>query len=160
MVSHAFALATVDDKTLDLTLSALRDAGVAILTSAPGPTAMPPVARIREAGVTICAGSDNVRDAWSPFGNADMLERAMLVAYRSNFRTDDGLETTLDLATGSAAKALGLVPDPAAWGLCEGAPADFVTVEAETIAEAEVSRPPRRHVVKGGRLVAQDGALV
>ena len=84
----------------------------------------------------------------------------MLVAYRSNFRTDEGLETALDLATGAAAKALGLVPDSAARGLCEGAPADFVTIEAETIAEAVVSRPPRRHVVKGGGLVAQDGSLV
>ena len=35
------------------------------------------------------SGSDGVRDAWTPFGNADMLERAMLLAYRSGFRTDD-----------------------------------------------------------------------
>lgn len=150
MVSHAFALSTVDDRTLDLTLAELAEAGVAIMTAVPGPIPMLPVARIREAGVVICAGSDNVRDAWSPFGNADMLERAMLVAYRCGFRTDEGLAIALDLATGAAAQAIGL----GMWGLEIGAPADFVAVDAETVAEAVVNRPPRSYVVKGGLVVA------
>jgi len=152
-VSHAFALASVDDRTLDLTLGELAGAGVAILTSAPGPAPMPPVERLRAAGVRICAGSDNVRDAWSPFGNADMLERAMLVAYRQNLRSDEGLALALDMATGAAAEVLGLGP----WGLEPGAPAHFVAVEAETAAEAVVTRPPRHLVVSGGRVVARDG---
>lgn len=155
-VSHGFALATVDDRTLDLTASALADAGVAILTSAPGSAPMLPVARLAAAGVAVFAGSDNVRDAWSPFGNADMLERAMLVAYRAGFRTDDGLATALDMATAGAAAALGYGP----YGLVEGARADFVAVDAETPAEAVVDRPPRALVVKGGRVVARDGQLI
>jgi cytosine deaminase len=150
MVSHAFALATIDDKTLGITLDALAEAGVAIMTSAPGSSPMPPIDRIREAGVVICAGSDNVRDAWAPFGNADMLERAMLTAYRSNFRSDEGLAVALDLASGAAAKALGL----SGWGLEIGAPATFVTVDAETLAEAVVERPPRSIVVKNGAAVS------
>jgi cytosine deaminase len=150
MVSHAFALATVDDQTLALTLNTLAEAGVAIMTSAPGTGTMLPVARIRDAGVVICAGSDNVRDAWSPFGNADMLERAMLVAYRCGFRTDAGLAVALDMATETAAQAIGL----GMWGLEIGAPADFIAVDAETVAEAVVNRPPRALVVKGGRVVA------
>jgi cytosine/adenosine deaminase-related metal-dependent hydrolase len=35
-----------------------------------------------------------------------------------------------------------------------GAPADFVAVDAETVAEAVVNRPPRSYVVKGGLVVA------
>ena len=53
-------------------------AGVAIMTNGPGPVPMPPVKRLVAAGVTVFAGSDNIRDAWSPYGNGDMLERAML----------------------------------------------------------------------------------
>ncbi|MDF1793763.1 MAG: amidohydrolase family protein [Thalassobaculaceae bacterium] len=155
-VSHAFALATVDDRTLDLTMTALRDADVAILTSAPGTGALIPVAALRAAGVRVFAGSDNVRDAWSPFGNGDMLERAMLVAYRAGLRTDDGIALAFDLATGAAAQAIGYGP----YGLEVGARGDFIAVDAETLAEAVVDRPPRALVVKGGRAVARDGALV
>lgn len=154
MVSHAFALGTIDDTTLGITLEALAEAGVAIMTSAPGASAMPPVERIRDAGVVICAGSDNVRDAWAPFGNADMLERAMLVAYRCNFRSDEGLAVALDLASGAAAQALGLSTNGSVrWGLEVGAPATFVAVDAETLAEAVVERPPRSLVVKNGAVV-------
>lgn len=149
-VSHAFALATVDDRTLDLTIEALARADVAILTSAPGTGALIPVVKLRDAGVRVFAGSDNVRDAWSPFGNGDMLERAMLVAYRAGLRTDAGLALAFDLATASAARALGYGP----YGLEVGARGDFIALEAETLAEAVVNRPPRSLVVKSGRVIA------
>lgn len=155
-ISHAFALATIDDRTLDLTIGDLRDADVAILTSAPGTGNLIPVARLRDAGVRVFAGSDNVRDAWSPFGNGDMLERAMLVAYRAGLRTDEGLAMAFELATGAAAQALDYGP----YGLELGARADFVAVAAETLAEAVVERPVRSLVVKGGRITTRDGALV
>lgn len=148
-VSHAFALATVDDRTLDLTVRALADAEVAILTSAPGTGALIPVERLREAGVRVFAGSDNVRDAWSPFGNGDMLERAMLVAYRAGLRTDEGLALAFDLASRAAAEVLGYGPV----GLAVGCRGDFVALDAETLAEAVVTRPPRSLVVKGGRVI-------
>ncbi|WPZ36081.1 amidohydrolase family protein [Thalassobaculum sp. OXR-137] len=155
-VSHAFALATVDDRTLDLTIADLRDADVAILTSAPGTGNLIPVVKLREAGIRVFAGSDNVRDAWSPFGNGDMLERAMLVAYRAGLRTDEGIALAFDLCTGAAAQAIGYGP----YGLEPGARADFVAVEAETLAEAVVDRPMRSLVVKGGRVTARDGAVL
>ena len=52
---------------------------------------MPPLPLLRAAGVEVFGGSDNIRDAWSPFGNGDMLERAMLIGYRANFRHDEEL---------------------------------------------------------------------
>jgi cytosine/adenosine deaminase-related metal-dependent hydrolase len=45
-----------------------------------------------------------------------------------------------------------------AYGLEPGCRADFVLVDGETLAEAVVSRPPRRLVVKGGRVVAGEAA--
>ena len=39
---------------------------------------------MRAAGVRLCAGSDGIRDTWNPYGNADMLERAMFIGLRHN----------------------------------------------------------------------------
>ena len=78
------------------------------MTNGPGSAPMPPVKRLIAAGVTVFAGSDNIRDAWSPYGNGDMLERAMLIGYRQGFLADADLELAFDLASGAAARVLGL----------------------------------------------------
>lgn len=108
-------------------------------------------------GVNLFAGSDNIRDAWSPFGDADMLERAMLIAYRSGFCTDLELQMAFEMATTAAAQALGI---GSSYGLQIGAPADLVVVAAGSIPEAVVARPVRQWVIKGGRIVAQAGQFV
>ena len=56
----------------------------------------------------------------------------------------------------AAARVLGLSP----YGLAVGAPADFVVVEAGSLAEAVAARPRRKLVVKAGRIIARDGVLV
>ena len=77
----------------------------------------------------------------------------MLVGLRNNFRRDDELALALDVATYGNARVMGL----ADYGLAPGCHADFVLVDAETVAEAIVSRPVRKLVVKRGRVVARDG---
>ncbi len=74
------------------------------------------VIRLARAGVVVCAGSDGIRDTWGPYGNADMLERAMFIGLRSNLRRDDDLRIALDIVTTGGATALGL-PD---YGLTPG----------------------------------------
>jgi len=116
---------------------------------------MPPVKRLVAAGVTVFAGSDNIRDAWSPYGNGDMLERAMLIGYRQGFLADADLELAFDLASGAAARVLGLADH----GIRIGAAADLVAIPAASVAEAVAAHPPRMLVLKRGRIVARDGAL-
>lgn len=155
-ISHAFALGSVPLDMARRTADRLARAGVAIMSHGPGAATMPPLMLLREHGVRIFAGSDNIRDAWSPFGNGDMLERAMLIGYRANFRRDDELAFALELVTTRAAEVLGL----ADYGLKVGGPADLVVVEAGNVAEAVAARPGRKMVIKAGRVVARDGALV
>lgn len=152
-VSHAFCLGMVDESRLAALLDLLREQGIAIMTTAPGDRPTPPVRRLREAGVTVGAGSDGVRDAWTPFGNADMLERAMLIAYRNGFRADPLLHDALDIATRGNAAVLGLE----GYGLAVGCRADLVLVPGETLGEIVAMRPPRALVISGGRVVARDG---
>ncbi|MBI4183945.1 MAG: amidohydrolase family protein [Proteobacteria bacterium] len=152
-VSHGFCLADLDRPALDGLARDMAEAGVSVMTHGGGARPIPPVKALRERGVVVFAGSDNVRDAWSPYGNADMLERAMLIGWRSDFRRDDELAVAFDLATGAAARALGIGP----YGIEAGAPADLVALDAGSVAEAVVARPPRRLVLKRGRIVAEDG---
>lgn len=154
-VSHAFALGAVDDGELARTGEALAKASVAIMTNGPGPVPMPPVKRLVAMGVTVFAGSDNIRDAWSPYGNGDMLERAMLIGYRQGFLADADLELAFDLANGAAARVLGLADH----GFEVGAAADLVAIPAGSIPEAVASHPPRALVMKRGRVLARDGEL-
>ncbi|SNB76648.1 cytosine deaminase [Arboricoccus pini] len=155
-VSHAYALGEVDEGTMRRTAAQLAEAGVAIMTNAPGNHPFPPVLPLRQEGVTVFSGNDNIRDAWWPYGDGDMLRRANMIGYRSGFYTDDELEVALDLATDAAAEALGLDD----YGLRVGARADFVTLKASHGAEAVASCPPRQDVYRAGRLVARDGYLV
>jgi len=154
-VSHAFALGSVSTDSVTRAADTLARAGVAIMSHGPGGATIPPLKLLREHGVEVFGGSDNIRDAWSPFGNGDMLERAMLIGYRANFRHDEELALAFDMVTAAGARVLGLDD----YGFKIGGPADFVTVEATTLAEAVATRKRRSLVVKSGCIVAKDGVL-
>ena len=152
-VSHAFCLGTPDRDLVDPLIAELAALDIAIMTTAPASRPAPPVKRLTDAGVRLCSGSDGIRDTWGPYGNADMLERAMFVGLRNNFRRDDEVELALDVCTKGGAAVMALQD----YGLAPGCQADFVLVDAETLAEAVVGHPPRRLVVKRGAVVARDG---
>jgi len=154
-VSHAYALGEVEEATLARTAAELAAAGVAVMTSGPGPERMPPLKRLAAEGVAVFVGSDNIRDAWSPYGNGDMLERARLVGYRAGLLTDAELRLALELVGAAPLRAMG----HAAPGIAVGAPADLVLVRAAHAAEAVAVAPARELVVKAGRIVARDGRL-
>ncbi len=155
MISHAFCLGTPDPGLVEPLIAALAEAGIAIMTHGRPSGPVPPVVRLAQAGVVVCAGSDGMRDTWGPYGNADMLERAMLIGMRNNLRRDDELALAVDMVTTGGARALGL----ANYGLAPGCTGDVVLVEAETLAEAAAQHPSPRVVVKRGRVVAEGGQV-
>lgn len=155
-VSHAYALGDVPADALKKTADILARSGVAIMTTAPGARPFPPVKSLRDAGVTVFGGNDNIRDSWWPYGDGDMLRRAMMIGYRSGFNVDEELRIAFDLVTDAGARALRLE----AYGLRVGARADFVTLNAAHIPEAVVAVPPGRAVYKEGRLVASNGKVI
>src|SRR6185437_4035064 len=133
------------------------EAGVHIMTTGSASSPVPPIKRLTEAGVVVCAGSDGIRDTWGPYGTGDMLERAMFLGLRNNFRRDDEVELALDICTRGGARVMGRVMGWAEYGIEVGCQADFVLVEGETLAESVARHPPRRLVVKNGQVVARDG---
>jgi len=155
-VSHAYGLGDIPQDAARRTAERLVRSGVSIMTNAPGAHNFPPVALLRAAGVTVFSGSDNIRDSWWPYGDGDMLGRAMMIGYRSGFYTDAELEAAFDVVTSAGASALRLE----GYGLAKGAKADFVVLDAEHVPDAVVAVPKPRTVYKAGRLVAQNGKLV
>jgi cytosine/adenosine deaminase-related metal-dependent hydrolase len=152
-VSHAFCLGDPDVAMVDALLDQIAELDIAIATTAPSGRPAPAVAKLRGMGIRVCAGSDGIRDTWGPYGNADMLERAFLIGLRNNFRRDDDVEMALDVCTHGGAAVMRV----AEYGLQPGNAADLVLVDGEALAEAVAARPPRRLVVKRGRVVARDG---
>ncbi|MEW2482205.1 amidohydrolase family protein [Mycobacterium sp. NPDC049093] len=147
-VSHAYCLGQVDEAAVDRTATALATAGVSLMTNGPAGT-MPPVLRLRDHGVVVFAGSDNIRDAWWSYGTGDMLERATIIGLEGGLMTDGELEYAASLVTDSAAGALGL----ADYGVQAGSRADLVVIAAANPAEAVAGHPERLLVLHDGRVV-------
>jgi cytosine deaminase len=147
-VSHAYALGDASEGDAQAMGQCLATAGIAILTNAPGDHAFPPVALLRAAGVEVFAGNDNIQDAWWPYGDGDMLRRAMLIGYRSGFYTDAALGLALDMATTAAARVLGLQ----AYGIARGNPATFLLLDAATAAAVVAGAPAARRLVLRGEM--------
>ncbi|TXH48248.1 MAG: cytosine deaminase [Burkholderiaceae bacterium] len=156
-LGHAFCLGELPPSVLEPLLGRLAALDIAVMTHAPmGYLPFPPVRRLAEAGVRLFTGSDGVRDAWTPLNTGDLLERAYLIAYNSGFRDDAGLELALSMATFGGARVMRLRD----YGLDAGCRADLVLVDAECAAEAVAAHPPRRLVLRHGRIVARDGAAL
>lgn len=156
MISHAYCLGMVGASELEAIGTRLSELRISLMTSAPADIAVPPVARLTELGVNLCCGSDGIRDAWSPLGNGDMLERAFLTAFRFDWSRDAEFALALECASVRAATAIGLMGR----GLATGDVADFLMVDALNLGDALSRRPHRRSVVRRGRLVAQDGERI
>lgn len=149
-VSHAYALGQVPEDVLERIGATLANAGVSILTNAPGDHAFPPILRLRAAGVNVFAGNDNIRDAWWPYGNADMLQRAMLIGYRSGFYSDEDLNVALAMATSAGATVM----EKSDYGLKVGNEATFIVIKAANAAAAVAAAPAERRMVRRGELQA------
>lgn len=149
-ISHAYGLGDLAPDAARKIAAIIAKSGVSIMTNAPGNHTFPPVALLRQEGVTVFSGSDNIRDSWWPYGDGDMLHRAEIIGYRSGFYTDEELQAAFDIVTSEGAKALRIDN----YGIYVGAKADFVTFSSTCIPEAVVAFPKNRKVFKAGEMVA------
>ncbi|WP_285102006.1 amidohydrolase family protein [Promicromonospora sp. MEB111] len=163
-VSHAFALGS-GLAGVERTVDELAELDVAVTTIAPGGRLELPLERMVTAGVRVGLGMDGQRDYWSPWGNADMLERAWLLAHSQGWSRDDLIELGLAVATWGGASVIdgrtprltGVGHHP---GITVGDPAELVILRGETPTSAVMDRLPGRTVIHAGRVVAADGELV
>lgn len=152
-ISHVFCLGQIDDAYLQRIIALLVENRINIMSLGSGVSEFPPLRRLHEAGVTLCTGSDGVRDTWGPYNSFDMLDRVKFLGYRCGFRKDEEVEFLLSIATHGGAKVMG----DNAYGLAVGCRADLVVVPGDTPTEAVINLPPRTYVFKAGQLVAAAG---
>ncbi len=149
-ISHAFALATLAPGALAETASRMAAQGMTIASSVPLGAMTMPLPQLSEKGVFVMTGTDSVYDHWSPFGRADMLEKANLYAQLYRGSDEFRLSRALAIATG------GVLPlddsGKRAWPKA-GDGADFTLVPASCSAEAVARLPERGATFHRGRMV-------
>ncbi|MHC6591531.1 amidohydrolase [Arthrobacter sp. C152] len=162
-ISHAFALGDLPDGQLDELLADMRELDVSVATVAPATPL--PLERLTAAGIRVGLGEDGQRDYWSPYGNADMLDRTWQLAFTNKFRADELIGHCAAVATvggasviNPAAQRLTSVADRP--GLAVGDPADLVLLEGDSVTAAVMDRLPGRTVIHRGRVVADGLRLV
>jgi cytosine/creatinine deaminase len=151
-LSHAFCLADLfrdSQARFDALCDELVASEISIVTSLPVDELRPPITPLLSRGVRVIVASDNIRDAWSPFGKADPLERACLAAYLEGWRTDEQLARALRLVSSHPARLLGL-EEP---NVMPGSEANLVFVRADSLQEAIVAQPEDRIAVVKGQVV-------
>ncbi len=145
-VGHISSLAVQPDDVARATIAALVEAGIHVSVN---PIILK-ITRLRELlseGANVMFGSDNVRDPFSPLGDANPLGTALLACRLAGLGSEQDLVRAFDAVTVNAARALGRVPH----GVTEGARADLVVFEATTPTEAILDQRPPRAVLKAGR---------
>ncbi|ULL18470.1 cytosine deaminase [Paenibacillus sp. H1-7] len=114
-----------------------------------------PIKLLMERGASVLYGTNNIRNAFTPFGTGDPLDMAWLLAHTAYMGSDEELGELLRMTTYRAAAALGI----ADYGIQLGCPADLVLLPVDCAAETVLSRPERRMVWKRGMVTAQSSRM-
>ena len=150
--SHACALAVVDTATAQRTIDKLAAARITVIAlpalnlylqgrseETPRVRGITLVRELLAAGVPVRFGSDNVRDVFYRYGDADPLEAGWLAAVAAHL--DDEGAVLAGICDGRSRLAVGDA-------------ADLVVVDATSVADVLARRPGGRTVVRAGRVVA------
>lgn len=157
--SHCCRLGTLDENQLMTVVGELADAGVGVVSlpatnlylqgrghQRPTPRGLTALRPLLDAGVTVAAGGDNVRDPFNPMGRSDPLETASLLVTAGQLRPEEAAG-----AVGDQARLLLGLP---AVRIEPGAPAELLAIRVASLTEAVAVAPPDRRVIHRGRLVA------
>ncbi|MGM0123102.1 N-acyl-D-amino-acid deacylase [Enterococcus sp. AZ194] len=113
--------------------------------------AVTPIRKLRDAGVNVALATNNIRNAFTPYGNGDLIQIAMLAVPVGHLGGSDDLPTVLPMITENPAKALGLKD----YGLAVGKNADLVLLDTKSVATALIDFPERSYVIKNGRVTVK-----
>lgn len=114
--------------------------------------AIAPCDILREAGVVVAAGADNVQDPFNPVGRIDPLETASLLVMAGHQSTHDAY----DMITRHASTAVTGRRNE----LAVGHVANLVAIPAHNVREAIANGPSGRIVMKNGRVVTESDYFV
>ncbi|PHM47368.1 amidohydrolase family protein [Xenorhabdus miraniensis] len=148
-ISHAFALATLNEQQVDEIATRMAAQQITIASTVPIGTLHMPLKQLRDKGVFVMTGTDSVIDHWSPYGLGDMLEKANLYAQLYIHPNEQALSRALGIATGD------VLPlndkGERVWPKVQD-DASFVLVDASCSAEAVARISPRTATFHKGKM--------
>jgi cytosine deaminase len=148
------ALGALEPAVLAPIAAMIRDAGISVLAlpatdlylMGRGDTrnmrrGLAPVRRLAEAGVNVAVSTNNVQNPFTPWGDADLLRMANLLATVAHLGTVEDLSRAIRLRD---------------YRLVEGARADLVLLDCREPAEAVAAIPERLYVIKDGTVSVEN----
>jgi len=164
-LGHVTSLSSLDPDELGPVLELLHEADISIVTlpatdlylggrndSRNPRRGITPVRRLQAAGVNVAYSSNNIRNAFTPFGKADMLLIGSMLAHAISYGTPEHEAAILDMGTKNAARAIGIDAD---YGIGVGKRADLVILDTMQVADVLLDLPPRSWVIKNGRVTVE-----
>lgn len=163
-VGHLTALAALPPEKLEPILKKMADAQISVMCLPATDLhlgarndaynvrrTVTPVRKLRDAGVNMCFATNNIRNAFTPYGTGDLMHIAMLGIPVCHLGGADDLPTVLPMLTTNPAKALGLTE----YGLEAGKKADMVLLDSESVATCVIDIPERLFVIKNGKVIVE-----
>ncbi|HSB71189.1 MAG TPA: amidohydrolase family protein [Candidatus Methylomirabilis sp.] len=163
-VGHLTELAALPPEGQDPIIASLREAGIAVIVLPATDLylmgrrdlknvrrGLAPVKRLLAGGVTVAAATNNVRNAFTPVGTANLALMGYLLTVGAHMGAAPEIQQALAMLTEHPARILRL-PD---YGLRIGGRADLVLWETERPEEIITALAPPRLVVKGGRVTVE-----
>lgn len=105
------------------------------------------------ASVNLALGTDNLDDTYLPFANMNLLLEAHVCACAAHLGNEDELRELTRMVTYNGAATLGLKH----YGTGLGARADLVLLDTDDHGSIVTTQPEKTHVIKAGRVVAENG---
>ena len=163
-VGHLTALGAVEPKRRDQIIALMRDAGISVMClpatdmhlggrndSYNVRRTITPLRALRDGGVNVCLATNNIQNAFTPYGTGDLLQIAALALPACHLGGTDDQATVLPMLTTNPARALRLQ----SYGIEVGKQADLVLVDALRLTDVIVNLPDRNVVMKRGKVVAR-----
>ena len=167
--SHLTSMHSMDNYYVSKLIPLIKEAGVHAVAnplinitlqgrhdSYPKRRGMTRVPELLAAGVNVAFGHDCVLDPWYSLGSADMLEVAQMGLHVAQMTSAAQIQACFDAVTVNAARVMGL----AGYGLDVGCNADFVLLQARSVAEALRLRATRLAVIRRGQVLASSAPAV
>lgn len=164
-VGHLTAIAALPPEELEGVLTLMKEADISVMAlpatdlhmGARNDTynvrrALTPIRKLRDAGVNVCIATNNIRNAFTPYGNGDIFQTAMLAIPVGHLGGGDDLHTVLPMITTNPAKALGLKD----YGIEVGKKADMVLLDTTSYTNAIIDLPTKLYVFKNGKLTVEN----
>ncbi|NEZ55348.1 amidohydrolase family protein [Adonisia turfae] len=163
-LGHMTKLAGLTPEILREMAAMLRDAGISVLALPATDLYMmgrkdshnvrrgvAPIDQLMNDGVTVGIATNNIQNLFTPFGDGDVLKICTLLAQTLQLGTAESHIQCLEMATTSAAKAIGVSNH----GIAPGNMADLILIGANSASEVIGTAPIERRVIKRGKIVAE-----